>query len=396
MRVTNSMLVSNFMNNLNTSMTKFEKIGNQLATGRKFAHISDDPVALIYSQQARNKLNKLAHYQQNVTTAQEWLTESETALLELSDIITSAYESCISAATDVKNESGKQATAEYLLQLRDQYVDTLNTTFGDKYVFGGYATTGYNGSDGVTPPFTIENVTAKINVLNADGTPAMVQSLDVNGDPIPVLDEGGNQVLDESDNPVYEMEYVYELETDEDGNEIPGQYKTVTEDRLFFNGVDLKDPEKADVVAQMQQDCLNFDVGVGTNMDVTFNGLSVVFFTNKDGTTGNMFDVLNELYNKVAAGAPADDINDSITPLQSMQSHVLNLTAEIGGRAQRLEFLATRYETDNINYTQMLSDAEDADEAEVIMNYKMAEAVYKAALSTGSYIIQPTLMDFLS
>jgi flagellar hook-associated protein 3 FlgL len=43
----------------------------------------------------------------------------------------------------------------------------------------------------------------------------------------------------------------------------------------------------------------------------------------------------------------------------------------------------------------MKSDAEDADEAELIMRYKMAETVYKAALSTGASIIQPTLMDFL-
>jgi flagellar hook-associated protein 3 FlgL len=57
--------------------------------------------------------------------------------------------------------------------------------------------------------------------------------------------------------------------------------------------------------------------------------------------------------------------------------------------------LEIRYAQDEINYTQMMSDAEDVDFAEVIMNQKMAEAVYQAALSAGARVIQPTLMDFL-
>ena len=43
----------------------------------------------------------------------------------------------------------------------------------------------------------------------------------------------------------------------------------------------------------------------------------------------------------------------------------------------------------------MKSNAEDVDFAEVIMNQKMAEAVYQASLAAGARIIQPTLMDFL-
>ena len=41
------------------------------------------------------------------------------------------------------------------------------------------------------------------------------------------------------------------------------------------------------------------------------------------------------------------------------------------------------------------SNIEDIDTAEVIMQYKTAESVYMAALSTGSKIIQPSLLDFL-
>jgi len=69
--------------------------------------------------------------------------------------------------------------------------------------------------------------------------------------------------------------------------------------------------------------------------------------------------------------------------------------AEIGGRQNRLDMMNTRFEQDTINYTQMKSDVEDLDQAEAIMNYSMAEAVYRAALSVGGRILQPTLVDFL-
>ncbi|NLB29413.1 MAG: hypothetical protein GX823_04190, partial [Clostridiales bacterium] len=91
----------------------------------------------------------------------------------------------------------------------------------------------------------------------------------------------------------------------------------------------------------------------------------------------------------------AEDINVFISDLQKAQDHVLSLSAEIGGRKNRLEILESRYGQDELNYTQMLSDAEDADLADAIMRFSMAETVYNASLSAGAYIIRPTLMDFL-
>jgi flagellar hook-associated protein 3 FlgL len=134
-------------------------------------------------------------------------------------------------------------------------------------------------------------------------------------------------------------------------------------------------------------------------MPVTMNGIELLFFTttDKDGNTivRNAFNVLEELYQNIETGQSVGDISTAIKPLQDGQNHLLTKTAEIGGRIRRLDLLEARYEQDEINYKRMRSDSEDADMAEVIMNQKMAEAVYQAALSAGARIIQPTLMDFL-
>jgi flagellar hook-associated protein 3 FlgL len=327
MRITNSMLSKNYMSNLNASLTRLDKIQSQLATNRKFAHISDDPVAVIYSRQARYKLTRLSHYQKNVDTAKNWLTQAEAGLSELNEVIKSAYESAISAATDIMTPEDKANAAKYIGQLKDQVLQSLNTAFGDKYVYGGYNTTGYTEAGQNQPPFSV----------NAAGN-------------------------------------------------------------LCYNGVDVTDPANLPIFTELTQDVMTFDVGVGSDVEVTVNGLELAFYGPTDPMTGvpkNIYNMINDLYETVNSGAGAEDINDYLTDLKGTQSHLLSLMAEFGGRTNRLEVLSNRYEQDEINYTQMKSDAEDADQAEVIMNYKMAESVYKAALSTGSYIIQPTLMDFL-
>ena len=103
----------------------------------------------------------------------------------------------------------------------------------------------------------------------------------------------------------------------------------------------------------------------------------------------NLYNLLNELYAAMSKedSHSIDEISTIAAKLQTAQSHVLALAAEIGGRTNRLDILSLRYDKDEVNYTQMKSNAEDADQAEVIMKYKMAESVYNAALSAGAYII---------
>jgi len=355
------MLVSNLRKNLNYSMTRMDKLQNQMATGRKYAHISDDPAALIYGMSARNKLARLDNYKSTVSTAQDWLLQAEVGIMELQSTLVNAYELTIDAASDAKGtlpESGsdKPNIAQVIAQLRDHYVDTLNTTFGDKFVFSGYNTPG-------DPTLDPAGSGAYLD-------PA-IKAFTVQGDP----------------------------------------------PKLYFNGFDLSqfdgmsyadftaEPPTAELeeLRSLQADVLTFDVGTGVEMKVTMNGIDLLMFATPDtdpGGTGEMlirnsWNVLQELYERTVAGEPAENIGRMITPLQGAQNHLLTKTAEIGGRVRRLELLEARYESDAINYERMRSDAEDADMAEVIMYFKMAEAVHQAALSAGARVIQPTLMDFL-
>ena len=359
------MLVNNLMRNLNANMGRMDKLQNQLASGRKFAHISDDPIALIYSQAARNKIARLSHYQGAVGTAGDWLNQAESGIMELQKAIGNAYESAVDAATDVKTDDDRRNIAATMAQLRDHFVDTLNTTFGDKFVFGGYNTPGDPAmgfiADGVKP-FVVKD-------LN-----------DGNG---PQLFYNGFSL------------------SQFDGMDAQDYYDMIgpPPDYTLYSGsaADL------DTYIALKNDILSFDVGPGIEMPVTMNGIELILnvSTDEDGNKimRNAFNVLQDLFEAAEYGTSPENtaaaISKIIKPLQDSQNHLLTKTAEIGGRVRRLELLEARYEQDAINYERMKSDAEDVEFDEVIMYQKMAEAVYQAALSVGARIIQPTLMDFL-
>ena len=369
------MLVNNLLRNLSNNYNKVDKLQNMMASGRKFAHISDDPIALIYSQMARNKLARLDHYQTAVGSAKDWLDQAENGLMELQKVMADAYEACVDAAHDGKTDGDKQNIAQVVGQLRSHFVDSLNAAFGDKYVYAAYNTPGDPalgfGNEGIKS-FTVVDGKLHFNGLDLskfDGMPADLLTVDLSG-------------LSDAD-------------------------AVIAIDGL---GVNMGSLTHGDVIMlhRLKGEVLSFDVGPGINMPVTMNGIDMVLFTNIDESGNvvarNIYNVLTDLYEGTngdptatppVAPLSAGELTKIIKPLQDAQNHLLTKTAIIGGRTKRLELLEARYEQDSINYQQMKSNAEDVDMAEVIMHIRIAESVMQSAMSAGARLIQPSLMDFL-
>jgi len=387
------MLVSTLKRNLNGNLTRMDKLQNQMATGRKFAHISDDPISLIYGQAARNRISRLNDFQRSVQSAQDWLIQAEDGLMERQRTFVHAYEAAVDAANDPKgtgSEADKRNIAPIIAQLRDNILDTLNSTFGDRFVFSGYNTPcdpTSNLSDQRVRAFTVEGNPPSLflngfNLSQFDGMNAqdyhdLFVAIDISG-----LDNNAAQAA---------ILTAFGFTAD-----VAGVAAFNNDPRFTAQGITL---DAAVTMHRLMYDVLTFDVGPGISMPVTINGADVAMFMTPDENgvmvMRNAWNVMQELYERVDAGLPAEEIGRMIKPLQDAQNHLLTKTAEIGGRVRRLELLESRYEQDAINYERMRSDAEDVDMAEVIIHLKMAEAIYQASLSAGARIIQPTLMDFL-
>ena len=67
----------------------------------------------------------------------------------------------------------------------------------------------------------------------------------------------------------------------------------------------------------------------------------------------------------------------------------------VGARVQRLDAAENALFEQTIYLREMVSRVEDIDHADTIIEYRMQENAYQAALSTAAWMLQPSLVDFL-
>jgi flagellar hook-associated protein 3 FlgL len=138
---------------------------------------------------------------------------------------------------------------------------------------------------------------------------------------------------------------------------------------------------------------VDYEIGVGVKVPVNITADNVFKDAGGPGAP-NVFQDLATLESDLIAGNFAG-IGSGITRIDKWLDNVNSARAEVGARANRLDFVKTRLEDISLNFHDLLSKTEDADIAQVITNLKMQENVYRASLSAGARIIQPSLIDFL-
>lgn len=140
-----------------------------------------------------------------------------------------------------------------------------------------------------------------------------------------------------------------------------------------------------------------YEIGIGDDINVNvpggdlFNDGAAADPTNPPG---KMVEDFNQLISALAAG-DHDAVSNLIQNIDDDMNNLLRVRADIGARQNRLELTANRLDSDNTNFTKLMSMNEDVDMAETIMNLQNEENVYRASLSGGAKIIMPTLIDFL-
>lgn len=113
-------------------------------------------------------------------------------------------------------------------------------------------------------------------------------------------------------------------------------------------------------------------------------------------------EVFEDIFVAVEKLEGALEVNDSaalsgqvLGDIKNAMSTVLKYRAQIGARSNRLEATVLRLDANEVDYLELLSNTEDIDLARMITELKMEESVYRASLSVGARIIQPSLVDFL-
>jgi flagellar hook-associated protein 3 FlgL len=134
---------------------------------------------------------------------------------------------------------------------------------------------------------------------------------------------------------------------------------------------------------------INYEIEKGISTSVNMNG-EEVFKAPTD-----VFGVLIDLRDHLLAGNYAQ-VSDDTSRVDDALGMITDALMNVGAKTNRLETTQDRLSQSKLNLTELLSNVEEADMAEVIVKLKTEETVYQAALATGSSIMQKSLIDYLS
>ena len=89
------------------------------------------------------------------------------------------------------------------------------------------------------------------------------------------------------------------------------------------------------------------------------------------------------------------DMDEILSGIDTVLDNLVSQQTEIGSRMTSNDLKADRVATDIEMYNDLLSEARDADIAELSVEMAEAETVYEASLAASSKVILPTLLNFL-
>ncbi|WP_317367275.1 flagellar hook-associated protein FlgL [uncultured Tyzzerella sp.] len=340
MRVTNGMMSNRLLTNINRNLSLLDRYNTQGATGKKIQVPSDDPIIASRSLKFRTMLSEAEQYAKNASDATSWIDSTEVVFGNINKIL-----------TDMKGLMTQGANATYTLEdrkkilteyssLLEQLEQELNTDYMGRNIFSGFRTD--------KKPIVKDPATGK-NVLNKE----------VYGDPnaVPPIDSIAGQHI--------------EIQV--------GAGITVSINSLA-----------TDVYTQADFNSLRG--GIAPNGQTQFD--RILDFLNSPAYS-NMPEDQKLAWEKDPANDIRGMMEQTIKSIEDYQSKLSTQETDIGIRSKRVELVQTRLEDDKLNYKTVMSQNEDVNIAEVMMNFNTANAAYTASLNIGMKITQITLADYL-
>lgn len=339
MRITNKMITTKYTRSLNNLSTDLDKLSTQISSGRAFSKSSENTSAAVKAYQIRRDMSKTDGYQANIQHAKSSLTNSESALSHIQELVQTAKDKVLQANTGTTSADERKVIATELRAIQDSLLQALNSSASDVYYFGGTNTD--------AAPFTLDaNGKLVYNGVSLDTiTPADQERL--SSDSMYVDIGLGVSIIPDPDDPT----------------------KTIVDPGSVF---------------QYSIPGINI-VGSGSTK---VNGMTV---------SNNLYDLIGAVADQLENSLYSYENIDSLYgALNTASMEVIYNITEVGSKASYLDFMANRYETRTLDLQERQVDVEGADPASTIIKYKTQEVAYNAALQMGTRIIQPSIFDFMS
>lgn len=386
MRITNGIIQNNAMNSLYTNMGSLDKLMTQMNTLKKIQRPSDDPIVAGRSMKLRINVMESEQHSNNVDEATAWMSVTETALSNMTEIIKSIQERCTQAANGgTMTKDDREKVASDIEQLYEQLKQESNVTYAGRYVFSGYKT---DQPVFLNDPHTLKEDVTINQDLKISGDMTFTGPMEIEED---IKDSEGNILVAKG------------TKIDEDGNTTDGGGTTVAvsipKGTVLAKGTTL--PKGANIPAGM----INPEVlGAAGNQNIEYEiGVNNTIDVNTTGVPGFMQELMSDMEHMMKVLRDPDATEEELDAMFTgmigeMGDHlssVSEMTSDLGSKQKRLEYTQSRLKDDKVNLTELLSQTEDVDIETTYVEFNTQYMVYQSALQATSKVMMNTLADFL-
>lgn len=372
LRVTTNSTLYTYQKNLLKNSNQLYTAMNTMMTGRNFDSYSADPAAATQAFKLHSSLNATnTQASNNQAVYNKFSSAWDIADDLVNDLSQDLAQTPLIKGLNQPNWSTLNTQGDIILAGAESMVQSLNSTYGSKYIF--------NGADTENPPFAIETE-GDMHYLTYRGVR-----------------------VDDPNEAYYDDFYL-----DENGNQVPKDPNDLTKG-YWTNG---------EMLEKWSDEHLYVDVGIGFGLDKDDNVIDSTAFDSaisgidfiggygyEDGTPKNIISIMlrsSEIFKdynqETGEWGPAGDLEDAralVNKFSKAQEALSNQHVALETKATFLKTNQSQLESTFYDQNTQLNGIEKIDQVEAILTLVSAQTSYNAALQVGANVVPQSLMDYL-
>ena len=355
MRVTTNSTIRTYRSSLaRATVSQYNAMNLVLSDGRLFNSFAESPARATESYRLHSSYARNQTHQETSSTMISKFEAAHSSMQQISDQYKNALEQAMKAQNTPTGGALKEL-GETLKGVAESMVYTLNSKYGDKYVFAG--------ADGDNAPF----------------------ELDANGELL------------------YRGFKVSEIVKANPGDPPPAG---MTQDEFDRMQSMLNESVYVDIGLGFSLDEVTQQVIPSTAFDSCISGIEIMGYgEDADGNPNNMISIiyqLGEIYSKADDSGKLPTANDEqkaeqlYNKMQTTFTNVNTQWATITSRAQFLESNETRLVETGDNLTEQFTSVDKTDMADALTTFVYAQYSYNAALRVGNQVLSQSFIDYMN
>ncbi|MBF0280157.1 MAG: hypothetical protein HQM13_20325 [SAR324 cluster bacterium] len=426
MRVTDITKRDQVVEHIQRNGKQLQRLQGELATGKKINKTSDDPIGATIIQDTVTTISRNQQIAQNTDSNIAWLELIEIELNHVADLLENAKVLALSQAGDATTTESRAIVAQELRSIRTALFDAANARSGKLYLFSGTET--------FTQPLRFNDPIQEAKIestsvpqrdvaerIDLDLFKAQFEEHSSNEYRIRITRTGtfGRALYQVSDDlgetwskeqillPVIKVvnpdgkpdDQVILRFTSKDGvhsevasDQNAGFFDFADSGKIFQEGLEfsyLPNPQIAYDGNSQKKEVL---IANNTTVPISITAENLFLKNGEEGI--NVFGLLSSLGHALESDN-GKGIADRIAQLDVARNQVLKQVATVGNTIRELEKAKSKLDDQVYTKQKRLSEVQDVDLAESMVELNSAELNNKSSLDAGGRLLQPTLLQFL-